>query len=420
MVPGLAQECARQHAVMPFRFARYSCDNGPDMAHADPRTASSRGHTASILAVDDDPAMLRLLSSALSRAGYRAVDAQSGAQALALLETEKVDAIITDLAMPGMPGLEFMRRVRERDPDLPILVITGAPAVDTAIGSIDVGVFRYLTKPITPAEIVRAASDAVHARALAQVRRAAYSHLHVGSQVAPTREVLLAALDASWLACQPIVRRSGREVIAYEALLRTKSSELPHPGAVFSAAEQLDMVSTVGRVVRRHAAQLCGNLPEGTQLFLNLHPYELLDDALFQAGSPLSQFASQIVLEMTERTSLESIPDARARVASLKELGYRIALDDMGAGYAGLTSFAILEPEFVKIDLGLVRNVDSEPMKQTLIRTIVRLAQDLDIDVIAEGVETAAEAAALDALGCTLQQGYFFARPAPPFVGVSW
>ncbi len=364
--------------------------------------------------------MLRLLASALARAGYRVLDAQSGTQALGLLETHTVDAIITDLAMPGMPGLEFMRRVRERDPDLPILVITGAPAVDTAIGSIDVGVFRYLTKPITPAEIVRAASDAVHARALAQVRRAAYSHMITSGNGEPTREMLTAALDTAWLACQPIVKRDSRQVIAYEALLRTKSTDLPHPGAVFSAAEQLDMVSTVGRVVRRHAAHLCAALPQGALLFLNLHPYELLDSALFQHGSPLTSFAGQIVLEMTERTSLESIPDARARVASLKELGFRIALDDMGAGYAGLTSFAILEPEFVKIDLGLVRNVDSEPMKQTLIRTIVRLAQDLHIDVIAEGVETQAESAALDAIGCTLQQGYLFARPAPPFVSVNW
>ena len=118
--------------------------------------------------------------------------------------------------------------------------------------------------------------------------------------------------------------------------------------------------------------------------------------------------------------SLESIPDARSRVAALKELGFRIAMDDMGAGYAGLTSFAMLEPEYVKIDLGLVRNVDSEAIKQTLIRTIVRLAEDLHIDVIAEGVETRAEAETLASIGCPLLQGYLFARPAPPFVAVTW
>ncbi|MEY4512594.1 MAG: hypothetical protein RLZZ450_4716 [Pseudomonadota bacterium] len=383
------------------------------------RTATTRP-TASILAVDDDPAMLRLFATALSRAGYRSIDAESGAKALAILETERVDAIITDLAMPGMPGLEFMRHVRERDPDLPILVITGAPAMDTAIGSIDIGVFRYLTKPVTPAEIVRAASDAVHARALAQVRRAAYTHVTSSSHAPPSRDALQRALDVSWLAAQPIVKNETCRIVAYEALFRTKNAELPHPGAVFNAAEALDMVAVVGRVVRRHAAALCETLPPNTQLFLNLHPLELLDDALYQAGAPLTKHADNIVLEMTERMSLERIPDARSRVAALKEMGFRIALDDMGAGYAGLTSFAMLEPEYVKIDLGLVRNVDSEPMKQTLIRTIVRLAQDLSIDVIAEGVETAAEAAMLVSLGCPLQQGYYYARPAPPFVSVNW
>ena len=364
--------------------------------------------------------MLRLLASALSRAGYRAINAESGEQALAILEHERVDAIITDLAMPGMPGLEFMRHVRERDPDLPIMVITGAPAIDTAIGSIDIGVFRYLMKPITPAEIVRATSDAVHARALAQVRRAAYTHVVNANQTEPTRDALTRALDSSWLAAQPIVHHREQKIVAYEALLRTKSTELPHPGAVFGAAESLDMVAHVGRTVRRHAAKLAEDLPADTLLFLNLHPLELLDDALFQQGAPLTRHASRIVLEMTERTSLERIPDARSRVAALKELGFHIALDDMGAGYAGLTSFAMLEPTYVKIDLGLVRNVDSEPIKQTLIRTIVRLAQDLKIDVIAEGVETPAEAESLCELGCSLLQGYLFARPAPPFVKVTW
>ena len=387
-----------------------------DMAQPDKRGTI----TASVLAVDDDPAILRLLGSALSRAGYEVFAAQSGKEALAVLEKERVDVIFTDLAMPGMPGLEFVRHVRERDADLPILVITGAPGMDSAIESIDVGVFRYLTKPITPAEIVRAASDAVHARALAQARRAAYSHVVTTTQPEPNRDALMRALESAWLAAQPIVRLSEKRVFAYEALLRTKSTELPHPGAVFGAAEALSMVPTVARVVRKHAVQLVETLPGGALLFLNLHPLELLDDSLFQSSSALSHHAGRIVLEMTERTSLESIPDARSRVAALKELGFGIALDDMGAGYAGLTSFAMLEPQYVKIDLSLVRNVDREPMKQTLIRNVVHLAQEVGIDAIAEGVESRAEAEMLLSIGCPMQQGYLFARPAPPFVEPYW
>jgi EAL domain-containing protein (putative c-di-GMP-specific phosphodiesterase class I) len=383
-----------------------------DMAQPDKRGKN----TARVLAVDDDPSILRLLGSSLSRAGYQMFDAQSGKEALAVLEREQVDVIFTDLAMPGMTGLEFVRHVRERDADLPILVMTGAPGMDSAIESIDVGVFRYLTKPITPAEIVRAVSDAVHARALAQARRAAYSHVVTTSAPAPSRDALMRALESAWLAAQPIVKLAEKRVFAYEALLRTKSTELPHPGAVFGTAEALSMVPTVARVIRKHAVQLVEKLPAGTLLFLNLHPLELLDDALFQSSSALSQHAGRIVLEMTERTSLESIPDARSRVAALKELGFGIALDDMGAGYAGLTSFAMLEPQFVKIDLSLVRNIDREPMKQTLIRNVVHLAHEVGIDAIAEGVESRAEAEMLISIGCPTQQGFLFARPAPPFV----
>jgi EAL domain-containing protein (putative c-di-GMP-specific phosphodiesterase class I) len=240
------------------------------------------------------------------------------------------------------------------------------------------------------------------------------------SQPAPSRDALMRALESAWLAAQPIVRLPERRVIAYEALLRTKSTELPHPSAIFAAAEALSMVPTVARVVRKHAVRLAETLPPDTLLFLNLHPLELLDDALFQSSSLLSQHASRIVLEMTERSSLESIPDARSRVAALKELGFGIALDDMGAGYAGLTSFAMLEPQYVKIDLSLVRDVDREPMKQSLIRNVVHLAQEVGIDAIAEGVETRAEAEMLLSIGCPMQQGYLFARPVAPYVNPTW
>jgi EAL domain-containing protein (putative c-di-GMP-specific phosphodiesterase class I) len=107
-------------------------------------------------------------------------------------------------------------------------------------------------------------------------------------------------------------------------------------------------------------------------------------------------------------------------VSELKEMGYRVALDDMGAGYAGLTSFAVLRPSFVKIDLSLVRNVDSDPVRQTLVRALANLSGELDIQVVAEGVETTRESRLLLELGCALQQGYLFARPAAPTPEVTW
>ena len=110
--------------------------------------------TTCVLILDDDQELLDLYSRYLARAGYRCISAQTGEVALERLKSDAVDVVISDLTLPGMTGMEFMRRARERDPDFPILVITGAPGVESAIQSIEAGVFRY-------------------ARALALARRAA-------------------------------------------------------------------------------------------------------------------------------------------------------------------------------------------------------------------------------------------------------
>src|SRR5688500_9880370 len=89
--------------------------------------ARMNDRTVSVLAVDDDLALLGVLSRVLTRAGYRCIMASSGAEALCRLGDAPVDVLITDLAMPGMGGLEFMHRARARDPDLPILIMTGNP-----------------------------------------------------------------------------------------------------------------------------------------------------------------------------------------------------------------------------------------------------------------------------------------------------
>lgn len=373
----------------------------------------------SVLVVDDEAALIELYCRALTRAAYRCIGTQNGKDALDRLTHDTIDVVISDLAMPGMSGLEFMRRARELDPDLPILVVTGAPGVDSAIESIDAGVFRYLTKPVSPSELVRAVGDAVHARALAQARRAAYAHM-AGNREAPSPEGLMRALDLLWLAVQPIVDPLTKRVVAYEALMRTHHPQFRDPAKVLAAADTLDMHHSVGRAVRAQATQLVPRLPSGVDLFVNIHPLDLLDDQLFAKTGAQANCAERVVLELTERASLEGIPDARARVAELKSMGYRVALDDMGAGYAGLATFAMLKPNFVKMDLSLVRDVDSDPMKQTLLRSIVGLARELGISVIAEGIETHAERQTVSNLGCGLLQGYLFARPAAPFPTVNW
>src|SRR6201999_4259426 len=136
--------------------------------------------------------------------------------------------------------------------------------------------------------------------------------------------------------------------------------------------------------------------------------------------SPLTPYASHVVLEITERTSLSRIGDVRSCVGKLRELGFRIAVDDLGAGYAGLSSFSQIEPDVAKLDMSLVRGIDASPRKASIVRSMLTVCQrELGTYVVCEGVETEAERDTLTELGANLLQGYLFARPQRGFRGVS-
>jgi EAL domain-containing protein (putative c-di-GMP-specific phosphodiesterase class I) len=113
------------------------------------------------------------------------------------------------------------------------------------------------------------------------------------------------------------------------------------------------------------------------------------------------------------------VKDIQARVAVLRYHGFRIAIDDLGAGYAGLSSFVALGPEIVKLDMSLVREVHKSEIRQRLIGSMATLCKEMGMRVVAEGVEAADEDESVRALGCDLVQGYLYAKPGPPFPAVS-
>jgi len=301
---------------------------------------------------------------------------------------------------------------------MPVILITGAPAVETAMQALDHGAYKYMVKPVKPDELERTVEKAVQMRKMARIRQEAMrlSTEMIDPQLRPSFQL---AKDTMWMAFQPILTADGT-LYGHEALMRAKAPSLPHPGAVLKAAESLGELDELGRLVRRLATAPVVAHPDAGILFVNLHPSDLEDDELVAASAPLSKIARRVVLEITERASIDSVPNLRKRVMQLRTMGYRIAVDDLGAGYAGLTSFALLEPDIVKIDMSLVRDVDKLPVKQQLILSIARLCREMGIGVVAEGVETAAERDMVLQLGCDLLQGYYFAKPSRPFPRFRW
>ena len=116
-------------------------------------------------------------------------------------------------------------------------------------------------------------------------------------------------------------------------------------------------------------------------------------------------------LEVTERASLDDVSNLADRVGALRKLGYRIALDDLGAGYAGLNSLTSLTPDVVKFDMALIRGLDRDPVKRKLVTSMANVCHELGIKVVAEGIETQEERVASIEAGCDLLQGFLIGRP---------
>jgi EAL domain-containing protein (putative c-di-GMP-specific phosphodiesterase class I) len=373
-----------------------------------------------VLVVDDELAIARSYVRALSAAGFEVESAGDGESARKLLEGPPFDVIVSDVWMPGMDGIAVLRATRTRDLDVAVILLTGAPNEDAAAQAVENGALLYLVKPLELRALVQIVTHGARMTRIARLKRAAVtSDRRVGDR-AGLEVSFQRALASMWMAYQPIVRWPERTIFGYEALLRSDDPALPSPMAMLDAAERLGQLPALGRAVRDAAAGSMAGLPAGVRMFVNLHPSDLEDEHLASPRSALSPFASRIVLEVTERASLERVSNVSGRIAALREMGYQIALDDFGDGYAGLSAFARLRPDLVKLDLSIVRDVHQDDIKSKLVAAMVSMCRDTQVAVIAEGVETAAERDALQGLGCDLLQGYLFAKPGRPFPTVDW
>jgi EAL domain-containing protein (putative c-di-GMP-specific phosphodiesterase class I) len=214
-------------------------------------------------------------------------------------------------------------------------------------------------------------------------------------------------------AFQPIVDVSARAVWAYEALLRGPGNE--SAGAVMADLDR-DTLHRLDRGSRVSAIALASRLGMTACLSLNAMP-QSLDDADHRAGATVEQARacgfplSRIIVELTENEAISDRERFTDTVAEYRALGVQLAIDDFGAGHSGLNLLADFQPDILKLDMGLVRNIGSNGPRQSIVRAIIQVCEDLAIDVVAEGVETVDEYAWFEGEGVRLFQGYLFARP---------
>jgi EAL domain-containing protein (putative c-di-GMP-specific phosphodiesterase class I)/GGDEF domain-containing protein len=208
----------------------------------------------------------------------------------------------------------------------------------------------------------------------------------------------------------PIVVTETREIFGYEALARGVMRSLRSPEVMFDVAAEADLVWELSRLCRARAIEgIETRLQPNELLFLNVDPHDFSDPAF---NEDEVKYPERVVIEITERTAIKDYPKFRERLRIFRERGFRFAVDDAGSGYAGLGSIANLEPDFIKLDISLINGIETNFIKQNLVETMVKFANDHGAKVIAEGVERSDEFETVKALGVHLVQGFFLHRPS--------
>lgn len=208
---------------------------------------------------------------------------------------------------------------------------------------------------------------------------------------------------------QPIVRLSDMTYKGFEALARFDTDPYQTPDKWFQEAAQAGRGVELEVEAVRTALSHLHRLPQTSSLGVNVSPAclqsEDLND-LLHGKDP-----TQIILELTEHDEVEDYDTLLKSVQKYKALGFRIAIDDAGAGYSGLSHMVQIQPDIIKLDLSLTRDVNEDRVRRSLANALVYFAKETNAEIVAEGIETAEEMKTLKQLGVDFGQGYFFDRP---------
>lgn len=227
---------------------------------------------------------------------------------------------------------------------------------------------------------------------------------------------LVAAEDLS-VVFQPILRMDDGALFAYEALCRCRVAEYSSPPELFHKAVESGTAGELGRMIREIAVPLSAGIP----IFLNVHPDELKTGWLVRPDDPIFMHDHEVYLEVTESVPLTHFELCRSVLSEVRARGgVHLVVDDLGAGYSNLKRIADLEPKVVKLDRELIASIHESKRQCQLIAGVVKLCVDLGAVVVAEGIETGDEYAALRDTGVHYAQGYLFARPGFPMPDISW
>jgi EAL domain-containing protein (putative c-di-GMP-specific phosphodiesterase class I)/DNA-binding response OmpR family regulator len=384
---------------------------------------------ATIVVVDDADSNVVLLQRVLELAGAGATHGVTDSrEAVARCLEVRPDLVLLDLHMPHVDGLAVLRALREAigtSEFLPVLMLTGDTVSSAREQALDAGASDFVTKPFDRLEVIQRVRNLLSMRAMyAEVQRhnaELAAELEVQAELARRataelegrRAIVEAALAAGEprMVFQPIYELEEGRIVAVEALARFDCEPARPPDAWFAEAATAGLGLELELAAVDAALAHLDELPDDCPMTVNASPDTAASPGLAARLTP--EIGDRIVLELTEHERILDYPALGAALDRLRENGVRIAVDDAGAGYAGLQQILRLRPDVIKLDLDITRGIDGDPARRALASSLVAFGRDTEALIVAEGIESADELEVLRELGVVWGQGYHLARPGP-------
>ena len=377
-----------------------------------------------VLLADDEPALRGALAELLAQEdALLLVGAAADAdEAISLAEREQPDVALVDVKMPSGGGPRAAREIQRLSPGTRVIALSAFEDRPTVLEMLRAGAVGYLVTGTAADEIlgsivrVHDGGTSLSAEVIGGIVHELSSQLRRQEIEREQREALRGEIErfvegeGVSMVFQPIVDLETGITVGVEALARFRSIPLRPPDAWFAEAVALELGVQLELATIRQALSALERIPEGAYLSLNTSHRAATSADLLLVLAPV---ADRIVVEITEHEPVDDYDGLSVALAGLRAMGVRVAIDDAGAGFASLRHTLLLSPDIVKVDISLTRDIDADRGRRALASALISFAEEMEMTIVAEGIETEAELKALRELGVRYGQGYYLAEPGP-------